>query len=649
MQKISVLVPNLFGCCTYFSRENLEAGTFVSVPFGRTMLTGVVWQTPVDETFPENKIKPIAKVLDIPLLSEDGMRFLEWVASYTLTPPGLVLKMMLIPELEKISKKPLVFEEPVFQNTETVFSPAQQKAVDILKNAVGSKDVFLLDGVTGSGKTEVYFEAVSKALQSSDKAQVLVMLPEITLTGQWLKRFEKRFGVKPACWHSEITPKVRRDTWHAVASGKARVVVGARSALFLPYKNLKLIVVDEEHDASYKQEDGVMYQARDMAVLRAHIGAFPIILASATPSLETLANVAEGKYKKAELPERFFENALPEIKTVDMRQEKGILSAELLKEIAENIVAGNQTLLFLNRRGYAPIRLCKSCGEKMTCPHCSVCLTEHKTRKIMLCHQCGYFTSVKTDCRSCGEKDTLISCGMGVERVAEEIISLFPKARVKVISSDTVSSKKQFEEVLNGLENKEIDILIGTQMLAKGHHFPDLTLVGVLDADFSLSGGDLRACERTFQLLQQVAGRAGRQHKKGRVLIQTHTPENVVISAMKNGDRNAFLENETEARKLLQMPPFGRLAALILSGKKEERVLTVAHELAKKAPFVKGVEILGPVQAPISLLRGKYRYRFLIKTPKNFKLQKMLQMWLSSVSVPTDITLKADIDPYSFF
>jgi len=649
MQKISVLVPNLFGCCTYFSSKKLEEGTFVSVPFGRTILTGVVWHTPVDEGFPENKIKTVLRVLDIPSLSKETIHFLEWVASYTLTPLGLVLKMMLISELEKTSKKPLEFEEPVFQNTETVFSSAQQKAVDILKDAIGSKDVFLLDGVTGSGKTEVYFEAVSKALQSSDTTQVLVMLPEITLTGQWLKRFEKRFGVKPACWHSEITPKVRRDTWHAVASGKARVVVGARSALFLPYKNLKLIVVDEEHDASYKQEDGVMYQARDMAVLRAYLGAFPIILASATPSLETLANVEEKKYKKVELPERFFENALPEIKTVDMRQEKGILSAELLKEIAENMVQGNQTLLFLNRRGYAPIRLCKSCGEKMTCPHCSVCLTEHKTRKIMLCHQCGYFTSVKTDCRSCGEKETLISCGMGVERVAEEIISLFPNARVKVVSSDTVSSKKQFEEVLNGLENKEIDILIGTQMLAKGHHFPDLTLVGVLDADFSLSGGDLRACERTFQLLQQVAGRAGRQHKKGRVLIQTHTPENAVISAMKNGDRNAFLENEIDARKLLQMPPFGRLAALILSGKKEEKVLAVAHELAKKAPFIKGVEILGPVQAPIALLRGKYRYRFLIKTPKTFKLQQMLKSWLSSVPIPTDITLKADIDPYSFF
>ena len=621
----------------------------MSVPFGQTILTGVVWHTPVDEEFPENKIKTVLRVLDIPSLSKETIHFLEWVASYTLTPLGLVLKMMLISELEKTSKKPLVFEEPVFQNAETVFSPAQQKAVDVLKNAIGSKDVFLLDGVTGSGKTEVYFEAVSKALQSSDTAQILVMLPEITLTGQWLKRFEKRFGVKPACWHSEITPKVRRDTWHAVASGDARVVVGARSALFLPYKNLKLIVVDEEHDASYKQEDGVMYQARDMAVLRAHIGAFPIILASATPSLETLANVEEKKYKLAQLPERFFENDLPKIKTVDMRKEKGILSAELLKEIADNMVQGNQTLLFLNRRGYAPIRLCKSCGEKVTCPHCSVCLTEHKTRKIMLCHQCGYFTPIKADCRACGEKETLISCGMGVERVAEEVVALFPKARVKVVSSDTVSSKKQFEEVLNGLDNKEIDILIGTQMLAKGHHFPDLTLVGVLDADFSLSGGDLRACERTFQLLQQVAGRAGRQHKKGRVLIQTHTPENAVISAMKNGDRNAFLENEIEARKLLQMPPFGRLAALILSGKKEERVLTVAHELAKKAPFIKGVEILGPVQAPIALLRGKYRYRFLIKTPKTFKLQQMLKSWLSSVPIPTDITLKADIDPYSFF
>ena len=648
MQKISVLLPNLFSVCTYFAESTLPAGTFVRVPFGRQTLVGVVWDAPVDTAFPDDKIKPVESVMDVPPMTAVNRVFVDWVASYTVAPPGLVLKMALpVADMDKQSRKPIVFQTPDLKPSTMTFSPEQQKAVDALSQTTGFQ-VTLLDGVTGSGKTEVYFEAVTAALKRGH--QVLVLLPEITLTSAWLDRFERRFGVKPACWHSGLTPKVRRDTWQAVLSQKAQVIVGARSALFLPYRDLGLIVVDEEHDASYKQEDGVVYQARDMAIVRAHLGKFPVVLASATPSIETYCNVLDGRYACVRLPERYANAALPELHIIDMRSKekrKGYLSMPLVKAMAQALANHNQTLLFLNRRGYAPMLLCKACGEKIKCPHCSVLLTEHRHRAVMQCHHCGYTTPVPTVCPACGEK-AFISCGPGVERIEEEVRSVFPDARVQVITSDTVSTPAQFEEMTTRLMHKEIDILIGTQMLAKGHHFPDLTVVGIIDADFGLSGGDLRASERTFQLLQQVSGRAGRADKKGDTYLQTYSPENGVIKAMETGDRTAFMDAEIEARRLLSMPPFGRLASVIISGAQERLVQRVAQTLIQKAPFLTGVEFLGPVQAPIYQLRGKYRYRILIKSGKKVALQKIIRTWLAPISVPAAVTVKVDIDPYSF-
>ncbi len=649
MQKISVLLPHLFSVCTYFADEILPAGTFVRVPFGRQTLIGVVWDAPIDTTFPDTKIKSVTAVLDISPMTAVHRAFIDWVAAYTLSPPGLVLKMALpIADMDKQSRKPLLFEAPDLKPSSMTFSPEQQKAIDVLSKTTGFQ-VTLLDGVTGSGKTEVYFEAVAAALKQGH--QVLVLLPEITLTSAWLERFEKRFGVKPACWHSGLTPKVRRDTWQAVLSGTARVIVGARSALFLPYQTLGLIVVDEEHDASYKQEDGVVYQARDMAIVRAHLGGFPIVLASATPSIETYCNVLDGRYACVQLPERYANAALPDLHIIDMRSKEkrsGYLSMPLIKAMAQAIEQHNQTLLFLNRRGYAPMMLCKACGEKIKCPHCSVLLTEHRHQHVMQCHHCGYTMPVPVVCPACGEKECFISCGPGVERIEEEVCALFPNARVEVITSDTVSTPARFEEMTTRLMHKEIDILIGTQMLAKGHHFPDLTVVGIIDADFGLSGGDLRASERTFQLLQQVSGRAGRAGKKGDTYLQTYSPENGVIKAMETGDRTAFMNAETEARRLLNMPPFGRLASVIISGAQERLVQRMAQTLIQKAPFLSGVEFLGPVQAPIYQLRGKYRYRILVKSGKKVALQKIIRAWLAPIAVPAAVTVKVDIDPYSF-
>lgn len=652
MQKVSVLLPNLFSVCTYFAKQALPAGTFVRVPFGRTELNAVVWDTPIDTNFPDEKIKPILQVLDTILPLDKNIRaFVDWVADYTLSPAGLILKMVLPIDVCAISKKPAEFPLPILSKGTMQFSAEQQQAIDhILPKITDRFSVTLIDGVTGSGKTAVYFEAIFKALQQN--RQVLVLLPEITLTTAWLNRFEKRFGVKPAVWHSAMTLKQRRDTWHAIQDGTAKVLVGARSALFLPFKTLGLIIVDEEHDASYKQEDGVLYQARDMAVVRGQIEKLPVLLASATPSLETFCNVLNGRFDKVVLTHRYAGACLPDIELVDMRtknkDEKGFISTPLKNALAENLKAGNQSLLFLNRRGYAPMRLCRACGEKIKCPHCSVFLTEHKALNKMVCHQCGYTRALTNACPACGEKDSLISCGCGVERIYHEISELFPEARTQMVTSDTMTSPKAFDELCENLDNHKLDILIGTQMLAKGHNFPDLTLVGIVDADFGLAGGDLRASERTFQLLQQVAGRAGRHDKKGRALLQTYSPQNNVIQALLTGDRPLFMESEIAARQMLSMPPFGRLAALIISGKDELMTLKVAKSLIRHAPIFQGVEFLGPVAAPIFQLRGKYRYRILVKSQKQIALNRILKDWLAHFTPPLAVTIRVDIDPYTF-
>lgn len=519
----------------------------------------------------------------------------------------------------------------------------------------GKFSVSLIDGVTGAGKTEVYFEGVAQALKNNK--QVLILLPEIALSNAFLDRFKKRFGCAPALWHSGLGTAQRRETWRGVANGKTKVVIGARSALFLPYQELGLIIVDEEHDPAYKQEDGVIYHARDMAVVRAHLGAFPVVLVSATPSLETIHNIWEGKYKHLELPARYGGAELPEIDLVDLREDKPerqkFISRTLLKALVKNLEEGNQSLLFLNRRGYAPLTLCRSCGHRMECPRCTAWLVEHKRSGKLHCHHCDYHLFVPKTCPSCNEEDSFVACGPGVERIFEETKEHFPDARVMVLASDTADSHDDLKTMLNKISDGEVDIIIGTQIMAKGHHFPNLTLVGVVDADLGLQGGDLRAAERTYQLLHQVAGRAGREAKKGHVLLQSWMPEHRIMKALAAGERDAFFDIEASEREMANMPPYSRLAGIIISGREEHMVRETAEALGKISPQGANdqgqrIQTLGPAPAPFARLRGKYRYRLLVCADKQMDLQKTISNWVGKVKVPSNIRIYIDIDPQSF-
>jgi len=519
----------------------------------------------------------------------------------------------------------------------------------------GGFGVTLLDGVTGSGKTEVYFAALRAALAKG--RQALVLLPEIALSRPWLQSFESRFGAAPALWHSELSPAQRRETWRAVADGAAPVVVGARSALFLPYPDLGVVVVDEEHDPAYKQEDGVPYNARDMAVVRARLGDHPAVLASATPSLETVQNVAAGRYARLHLPERHAGAALPRIETVDLRRDRptpipehgpSYLAPALRTALAETLAAGEQAMLFLNRRGYAPLTLCRSCGHRLQCPNCTAWLVEHRLRGCLQCHHCGHAQAVPATCPDCGEADSLAACGPGVERVTAEVAALFPQARVTLLASDTLTGPGAAARLLDSVHQGDVDILIGTQVVAKGHHFPGLTLVGVVDADLGLAGGDLRAGERTYQLLHQVAGRAGRADKPGRALLQTYEPDHEVLQALVAQDRDRFLKLEAEHRQRAGMPPFARLVALIVAGPAAEAADALARELARTAPQGTGIEVLGPAPAPLAVLRGRHRRRLLLRTRRDIAPQPLLRHWLDQVRVPAGLRLYVDVDPYSF-
>lgn len=536
----------------------------------------------------------------------------------------------------------------------------QQAAADVLCAKVGNGfSVTLIDGVTGSGKTEVYFEAVSQALQSGK--QVLIMVPEISLTTQWLGRFEKRFGVKPACWHSGLGTRERIDNWIGIVENRAKVIVGARSALFLPYADLGLIVIDESHDHSFKQEDVVNYQGRDMAVVRTKMEQIPIILATATPDLETICNVESGKYDVVKLQSRFAAAQLPDIKIIDLKKDKpqkypndkgqlnvAWLAPTLVNALKDNLEKGEQSMLFLNRRGYAPLTICRDCGYRIQCPNCTAWLTEHRKSKSLVCHHCGYTTSIPSRCPDCGSEEGLTACGPGVERVAEEVTRRFPTAHIGILSSDITSTLNEVSEVIAQMERQEIDIIIGTQILAKGHHFPSLTLVGIVDADLGLMGSDLRASEQTFQLLSQVSGRAGRGDKKGTVFLQTLYPENAVLQALLHNDRAKFIELEKQSRRILKLPPFGKLAAVIISGSNQEQVEKIAVYLGQSAPNTDMISTLGPAPAPIFMLRGKYRFRLLLKTARSINIQEVLRVWLKRVQIPQGVRVEVDIDPYSF-
>ncbi len=530
----------------------------------------------------------------------------------------------------------------------------QAEAGQALRAAVkaGGYQPFLLDGITGSGKTEVYFEAIAEALAQDPDAQVLVLLPEIALTQAVLERFEARFGAAPAPWHSGLSDVQRRRTWREVAHGRARIVTGARSALFLPFAKLALIIVDEEHDTSYKQEDGVTYHARDMAVMRAKQENAAIVLASATPALETMVNAEAGRYRRLKLSARPGTAKLPEISLIDMRSntpERGHwLSPVLSKALIATHAEGEQSLLFLNRRGYAPLVICKACGERLKSPGTESWLTEHRYTGRLVCHLTGWSMPKPDKCPMCGAKDSLMGVGPGVERVAEEVRVLLPDARVEVFSSDTAKGGEAVRDLVTRMAAGEIDVMVGTQIVAKGHNFPNLTLVGVVDADSGLQGGDLRAGERTYQLLSQVAGRAGRAERPGRALVQTYQPDNLAMIALAAGDRDGFLQIERDVREELGLPPFGRMAALILSAPDAEAAKQAGLLAGKTAPHGEGVTVYGPAPAPIAMVRGRHRLRFLITAPREVDLSAYMTVWLGALKLPAATRVRADIDPYSF-
>lgn len=531
-------------------------------------------------------------------------------------------------------------------------SPEQSAVAARLVAAVKARAFapFLLDGVTGSGKTETYFEPVAAALRMG--RQVLVLLPEIALTENFLARFAARFGAAPVLWHSSLKSTERRRAWRAIADGSAQVVVGARSALFLPYANLGLIVVDEAHEVSFKQDDGVRYNARDVSVMRARFEGVPVVLASATPALESLHMAAQGIYEKLDLPARFGGASLPQVALINLTEEKPgsgrWLAGPLIEGLRDRLAKGEQSLLFLNRRGYAPLTLCRNCGHRFKCPSCSAWLVEHRLSSRLACHHCGFETRVPEACPECGESDCLVACGPGVERIADEVRDLFPEARIALATSDTLNTPERAAEFIAQAEGRAIDIIIGTQLVTKGFHFPDLTLVGVVDADLGLEGGDLRAGERTFSQIAQVAGRAGRGAKPGEVLIQTRHPDAPVIAALANNDRDGFYAAETAARRDANAPPFGRWAAIILSSEDEKEAREAAVRLGDVRPRLADVQILGPAPAPLALLRGRYRYRFLVNAKRSANLQAVLRDWIGGVNFAPGVRVGVDVDPYSF-
>ena len=696
----------------------LTPGDLVAVPLGARECLGVVWaDNPNPNPRLHNRLKDVDDKLDVPPLKGELRQFVDWVSAYTLASRGMVLRMALrmgdgAPGRERVGVRlagpaparttvararvlalfgdrltrakgdaareagvsPGVIDGLIDEGTlETVvlppeklieppdpdlrkpdFSLGQLAAADALRTTVaqGGYTVTLLDGVTGSGKTEVYFEAVAENIRRG--RQTLILMPEIALTAQFLDRFAARFGARPAEWHSQLSPRKRARTWSAVAGNDVPVIVGARSALFLPYADLGLIIVDEEHDPAYKQEDGARYNARDMAVVRGSIAKIPVVLASATPSVESEVNARRGRYRHLHLPERFGGAQLPMVEAIDLRREgppRGrYIAPRLAEAVRTTLERGEQALLFLNRRGYAPLTLCRACGFRLQCPNCDAWLVDHRFRKRLVCHHCGFSMPPPAECPNCHATDSFAAVGPGVERLEQEAAELFPQARILVLSSDLVESVERLRTELDDVAQGRFDLIIGTQLVAKGHHFPKLNLVGIVDADLGLGNGDPRAAERTFQLLHQVVGRAGREDGRGIGYLQTHQPEHPVMRALISGDREAFYQHEIEERERTHYPPFGRLASLVISANERHAAEAYGRTLVSHAPRDGNVRILGPAEAPIGVVRGRHRFRVLVKAPRAFDLSAYLRDWLSRAPKPRgNVRLEVDVDPMSFF
>ena len=661
------------------------------------------------------KLRGISHVLPHPPMGDLQRRFIDWLARYYVVPAGMVLRMALrVPAaldearnriayqvsgrlpakmtrarkrvLEALKDMPPLrpseiaelagvgpsvvkglaaegaieavtlpgfqrFDAPDLMRRGKTLSASQQQAAESLVAAAreAKHSVTLIDGITGSGKTEVYFEAMAAALAKGK--QVLLLVPEIALTAQFIDRVEDRFAARPAEWHSDVRPRERERVWRGVASGEVKVLVGARSALFLPWQNLGLIVVDEEHEGAFKQEDGVTYHARDMAVVYGALGEFPVVLSSATPSLESLVNVDRGRYRRVVLPDRIGRAGLPEIRLIDMREAAlpagEWISEELRRAVDATLAQGEQALLFLNRRGYAPLTICRACGYRIECPHCSAALVEHRFRRIMLCHHCGHQQPSLHRCPDCVSEGHLVPCGPGVERLAEEVRRRFPDARSTILSSDLVRGAT-LKDTLRDVKEGKFNIIIGTQLVAKGHHFPDLTLVGIIDADLALETSDPRAGERTFQLLRQVSGRAGRGDRQGLALIQTFNPDHPLMAALHRGDMESFIAQEKSLRERALLPPYGQLAGVIVSGAEAAETEHMARQVARIAPLADDVELLGPAPAPLAVIKGRHRWRLLVRTRRNVNIQGFVRRWLQDLKPAGSLRVDVDIDPYQF-
>ena len=653
LMKVPVLFPKIFDYpFTYKSEisDSLNPGDFVKAPFGSNEITGVVWPDE-QKTEKKFKLKKISKKINVPNLNSSMIKFISWFSRYNLVPLGMSLKMCLLNKnvVEKSFDKEFYKYKIKKNKNKFSLNTEQKKSLTFLRKIGDNYNVVVLEGIAGSGKTLVYFERVKDIIDKS--FQALILLPEIALTNQFSRRFKEFFGAEPAIWHSGTSKKNKSIIWKGISEGKVQIVIGTRSSLFLPFKNLGIIIVDEEHDASYKQDEGVSYNARDMAITRALLENIPINLVTSIPSVETYNNIIKKKYHLTILKKRYKEASLPNFEIINLNSEslnKGSwIANKTIRNVNQYLKKGDQVLFFLNRRGYAPFVICKKCGYKFYCPNCAVSLNFHKKLNKLLCHYCGHKSSLQRICKDMKECD-LLFCGPGVERIFTELKKIYPDKKIEIFSSDTLAKNNLTNVLLNKVEKNKIDILVGTQLISKGFHFPKLNCIVVVDSDFSSHGYDLRSAEKNVQLYHQLSGRAGREAKISTIYFQTYTPNDEVLLNISKNDPHAFLKKELFLRKEKKLPPFYRLISLIISGKNEQLIIKFATTIKSKLPKLNNVNILGPVLAPITKLRKKYRCRILIRCPKNLFIQKYLSLSLDKIKMTSGIKLEVDVDPVNF-
>lgn len=650
--KVPILIPNIFDHpFTYDSNSlNLDKGNYVTVSFGSTKTTGIVWDK-LEKSEKKFQIKKVEKKLNVPRMQESMINFLNWFSIYNIVPIGMCIRLTLLSKrvVENIPDNSFSQYQKLNKNLKYKLNSEQEKCLSEIKKKGNKFGVHVLDGVTGSGKTLVYFNRLKEIINRG--YQALIMLPEIGLTTQFKKRFIDFFGFEPAIWHSATSKKNKKIIWRGIVENKIRVVVGARSSLFLPFAKLGIIIVDEEHDASYKQDEGIFYNARDMAVSRGSFEKIPVLLITSIPSVETFNNIINNKYSISKLKRRYRDANMPNLEIINLNikkiSNKSWIANETIKKVNYHLKKGDQVLFFLNRRGFAPFVICKKCYKKYLCPNCSVNLNYHKSKNFLLCHYCGYKTNLSRICKD-NKSCEFIMCGPGVERIAEELEKKYPDKKIRIFSSDTLNKKKFSEELIAKIENNKVDILVGTQLISKGFHFSKLNCIVVVDADFSSHGYDLRSAEKNIQLYHQLSGRAGREGSSSTIYFQTYTPNDEILLNLSKKDPHKFLLNEIELRKRNKLPPFYRFISVIIAGKKEKQ--TIDEALKVKNQISKDIkeEILGPVNAPIFKLNQKYRCRLLLRSKKNILIQKKLTKILKKIKIYPGIKLTVDVDPISF-